>query len=747
MAFASGRFGDIRFSLTSREKGKEFIEDPINWDDSEREYKRNRDFRGIFSKLSNNLEFTKRGFRYLIDMYQSFGIEPDIILEKEAKNTERADERWEVIENGYLNLSELNWSDQLRTAKVKFDEVGFWQSINNRKGQKHDLIPTVTVDGVDIGELPTRTLRVSGRAIFLRSELEINPDFENFFNVSMPTFSGSGNRTGNKGLPFRVKTNSDQENIQTAFDSGLEGYSDNQNGTGRSEFFLNSNRFKQNVIFTMNFKFKIQNVVVNDTRSEGFTIYFRKYTNGLSLQLDPNTDVVLLHIPDPQNRIGETFEVNHTITTNINPGDSFAYVAQTFARRRNSFVDFSLDCELTDLEGSLVVEENSVFPSSGHEVILPHEKFERLVAILTGQKNSFYSEYFGRTDLGYAENGPGAYMACASGFMVREFPNIVNPGTDQEKTIQYKTSFRDLYESYDSITPLAAFIEGDGVNVRLRIEPVEFIYQKFLGVNLKRNDKFLQVTELDRKVDTERIYSHIKLGSKTELRYLEAFGLDEFNGMSEFITIHTKVENIYEAISEYRKDSYGHEFARRQRYPDAPEADTRYDQDIFMLDCKVVSGPSLQLRLWQDDFEKAPTGIYSPDTVFNLRFSPANTLINHSILFGASLLQYQNSSTAFASSNSNSSLATKKANQPEIREDGSILNSNLKRPLFLPETFEFELPVSNELIKKIEGNNENNIPNIFGYLRMETRDGFEYVYIDNLKISDNGRFTCTKAWL
>lgn len=742
MGFASGKYGDIRFTLHSDDKRSEVIEDPINWDDSDREYTRNKEFKGIFSKLSNNLEFTKTGFEYLVDLYRSFGVNSNVRLTKEAKNPRDEGEQWEIIEEGFPNLSSLSWNEQNEVAKIKFDEEEFWLRINNRKGEKYDLVPEVTPDGINLGPLPTRTLQTNGRDIFLRSELRINPDFRDEFIFTTGVASGNPQFV-NKSMPLSIITNSDQENITAIFDSALpDGFIGN-NGNVESIFFLNSDRVKRNIKFNINFDFTLSNYEAGTTLQPNIVnFYLRKYVGEDALTF--SSDVPLLNIPSPQNRIGESFSINTTHVTNINEGDSFALIIEISG---NYGITDVKRLTLTNLSGSLVVEEDSVFESSQHEILLPHEKFERLTTILTGKQNAFYSEYFGRTDLGYATNGPGAYIACASGYMVREFPFIINAGTDEEKQIQYDTSFRDLYESYNSITPLAAFLEGRGNQRRLRVEPIEFIYQKFLAIELKRNDQFLQVTDLERRVDETKIYSNIEIGSeKGAFEYEEAFGLDEYNGLSQFRTVINKVENTYKAVSKYRKDSYGHEFARRKPYSSDPEEDTRYDEDIFMLDCKVVGG-FLALKLWADDFESRPTGVYSPDTAFNLNLSPGNTLINHSIIINAGLLKYPSDFINFTSSNGNSNLSTKKAGRDAIAENGRISNSQLRRPLFLPEVLEFEIPMNNELITLIEGVNEFNVPNVYGYMMFQTRFGLESVYIDSVKTSDNGKFTCVKAWL
>jgi hypothetical protein len=43
---------------------------------------------------------------------------------------------------------------------------------------------------------------------------------------------------------------------------------------------------------------------------------------------------------------------------------------------------------------------------------------------LLTKKKVFYSDYFGRIDLGYSQDGPGAYIGMTHGFAVRGFTKL-----------------------------------------------------------------------------------------------------------------------------------------------------------------------------------------------------------------------------------------------------------------------------------------------------------------------------------
>ena len=95
------------------------------------------------------------------------------------------------------------------------------------------------------------------------------------------------------------------------------------------------------------------------------------------------------------------------------------------------------------------------------------------------------------------------------------------------------------------------------------------------------------------------------------------------------------------------------------------------------MDLKKGQGEVYEQRKWRDDFEKAPTGIFSPETATNLRFSPFNCLLNHSWFFSNCLLKNSTDYVRYSSSKGNSQLSTKLIGKNEYSENGNIINSEL----------------------------------------------------------------------
>jgi hypothetical protein len=134
-------------------------------------------------------------------------------------------------------------------------------------------------------------------------------------------------------------------------------------------------------------------------------------------------------------------------------------------------------------------------------------------------------------------------------------------------------------------------------------------------------------------------------------------------------------ENEIDLVSKVLADSYGITLAQLKPFETNPKLDTKYDKENYFLDCKSDK----TVRLWQDDFESAPSGISSPDTAFNLRLSPVNSLLRKGRSISVGFQKHQNENIRYSSTEGNSQLVTVYAEK--INEPVSIF----AKPYILPE--------------------------------------------------------------
>jgi hypothetical protein len=216
-------------------------------------------------------------------------------------------------------------------------------------------------------------------------------------------------------------------------------------------------------------------------------------------------------------------------------------------------------------------------------------------------------------------------------------------------------------------------------------------------------------------------------------------------------------------VSKYRADSYGKEFARRKPFAKFGTEDTKYDTDVFLLDLKKGNNNLFQERVWQDDFAKEPTGIFSPDTANGLRFSPFNMLLRHGWVIGSGLAKYATEKVRYASSTANSQLKTQLrsdeaykldtsailGNGNEYAENGNIINAELNKPRFIPEWIEFEHECTFEIMQLIQGSTiiqGKKILNLYGTIQFTNeKNQVEKGFLFSLKPNNKGSWVILKS--
>lgn len=407
-----------------------------------------------------------------------------------------------------------------------------------------------------------------------------------------------------------------------------------------------------------------------------------------------------------------------------------------------------LEIQLENIMSNLFIEEDSFFEKSQTKAVLAHELLDRLVTIGTNNEKVFYSDFLGRTDLGYAVDGPGALTGVAHGFWIRQYDKLPIPSEEPKIDNLFKpltTSFKDAVASLDAVWNIGIGIETVGNKERIRLEQLSYFYNNNITIHLP-----LQVKKVKRYKAVNYYYSGLEFGNEKGGDYQEAMGLDEYNTKSTFTTIINRVKETYSKISKYRTDSYGMEFARRKPKSLNDTEDTSYDTDNFMMDLKRGYLPTVfEQRKWQDDFEKEPTGVFNPESATNLRFSPFNCLLRHSWWFGGGFKKYLTDYVSYGSSKSNSQLKTKLLGKNEYSENGSIINSELMKPRFFPEWIEFEHECGFEVMQMVEGKTiilGKEIMNFYGLVEFINEDKEkETAFLFNLKPNGKGQWKVLKS--
>lgn len=686
----------VRYTLSSKTFGTKKIQDQIGWDDDEKEFVRNKENHGVFTNLSNSLQFTKeaKDFIYLVDATE--GVNADLILSKEEKN-DYSDE-WELSYTGFLDLSTLEEQDN--KASLKFNAGGLESILKNREGEDVEVDRILTIDDKAMDSLKTVNVQLSGRRIYLESTWKASP--MTYYKQILVQSSGGNTRDASNTFPMDIMKKS-HEQANSTYD-GMDGNFSNGAGTMMLLSIMDRKRIvKVNTQGIVLSAYSYHNGGVNwgevrisiikytdgsnyrRLEGTGVNLYQRSFANNETLGLGTITLPDITHEFTLEQGESLGLEVLIRVDFKLNPGNT----------TKRSF-DYKLQ------EGKITIQEDSVFAPTVCKAIKPFDLANRLVEILTNRKNAVKSEIL--------QSGKWKSLLVSHGFWIRGFSKEMDTTLNEEdrKFKPLTTNFKDFMTSLAAVCNIGWGIEKIGAREYVVIEDLKYFYNRNTAIRLP-----FQAKNVKRSTDAAGFYKSVEIGFEKGGDYEEAMGLDEYNIRNTYTTCIHRVENTYTKLSKYRSDSYGVEFARRKPFSDYATEDTNYDQDIFFLDCKdqstIINVPVppfrgetraievFKLRLWNEDFATMPTGVFSPETAFNLRLSPFNILLRHGWMISSGLTKYPSQKIKYASSKGNSNLVT------DYAENGEIENSKLERPRFVPKIIEFEHECTSDVLRMIQG--------------------------------------------
>lgn len=715
--FIRGKFGVIEISQ------------PIGWDSDNKVFKRSKDVHGVFINLSSTLEFyvgdedNDGGYDYLKKVYDVYGINAIVSLIKE----ENISGTWEEVYRGYFDFS--TYVREENKIKIMFNESGLYEKIKARNSEELELDRLTTMDGSVLPQLRTDVMEIEGRKILIITDFVKTIDStETTFDVGANNNIQLTNYKTNYSLvrfvffypfvamryhavaiPLTMVAEQDG-NSQTIYDNSVDvnGWSYDKGTTGAMFYAdsLNDNVLK--IDFDLEF-------VVNDNYIPGaFKVRVVKYKNGVNYDFD--SVIELLSVDNPVKNISYTYKVS-SLPIPIGTGESLSLVLHAISHEDGG----GGHTYIKIINPKVNIIDETYYPASQSKFVLPFEALERITNVITDKVGVLKSKALGRTDLGYINDGYASLTGLTNGFWVRGF--------NEDKIT---TSFKDFIDSFNAVWQIGYGIEKIGFTEILRVEHIKHFYQYFIALKLGGRP-----SNITRSCAKDYYYSSVEVGyskpSGTVL-YEEVLGLDEYNIKNNYTTAITRIENKNKIISPYRADSYGTEFARRKPKAKFPEEDTRYDLDVMMNDLKRGLSNVFLQRKWIDDFEvptpfnKFETGIYSPETATNLRFSPMNVLKRWGFWIKGGLMKNLTEYIRYSSSNGNSSLKTKSliAGSVETAENGNILNSDLDKNLFNGDLIKFKFPVESQMLKTLNGTtliNGELVMNYYGLIEFENEYG------------------------
>lgn len=155
-----------------------------------------------------------------------------------------------------------------------------------------------------------------------------------------------------------------------------------------------------------------------------------------------------------------------------------------------------------------------------------------------------------------------------------------------------------------------------------------------------------EINDYELSVNDSLIYSSVKVGYEKQ-DYDSINGRDEFRFTNEFSTGLKLLDNTLSLISPYRADAYGIEFLVQKRGEDTTDSDS--DNDVFFVSCDQ---DGVNLKLYRPYSTAQLSGLLSPETMFNIQYSPRFMLEANKKYIGACIRLLK-----FASSDGNSDVS------------------------------------------------------------------------------------------
>lgn len=716
----------VRYTLHNNTYGTISITDPIGWDEDEKEFSRNKTYHGIFTTLSNSLKFTKDAKDFIKLVYDTLGINADLRLVKEVKNS--ISDIWEQSYSGYLDLS--TYEIENGQVSCKFNSGGLESILKSREGDQVEIDRNDTIDEKPIEELQTVEVEIAGRRIFLESIWEVEP-MNYYQELRVESKNGSELAVSSGVSTLLTKKSHEEANITLAGPLG-----DQHSGATAMMLILKVDRPREFYINIQDLAFTCYTAhkQIQWGRASVSIVTYNENRHVV------NRKVLWLAEGDSPNPpiYGGNYGGNQTINSDLivplseNESLGLEILLHVDLIGGSGMNTFKADFWYKFSKGRIIITEDSHFDKTITKAVRPFHLAERLIEITTNRKNVFRSEIL--------SSGNFKNLLITHGFWIRGFDKGLEQNENPEDN-RYKpltTSFKDFMSSFFAVANLGMGIERNGQREIIVIEDLKYFYNRNTTIRLP-----FQVKNVKRSVDSSRYYSLLDFGFEKGGSYEESQGLDEYNLKNSYTTCIHRLSNTYSAISKYNADSTGIEFARRKPFSNYSTEDTNYDQNVYFIDAKSIRlANNYSVRLWQDDFQNVPMGIYSPETAFNLRITPFNNLLRHSWYFGGGLVKYPSDKVKYASSSGNSNLKT------IYKENGSVLNSKLERSRFVPEIIKFEHICSDELLKKVEGKSivlGKEILNVYGLIEFVNENNeTEKGYLLSLKPNGAGQWELLK---
>lgn len=698
----------VRFFLRSNPFGKQAIEDvsdPVLVGGS----KYRLEEAGYYDESNTQkIVMRKQGYEYIMGILLAYGPTERVDFIMQVKDDRDTVENWITRPIRTIDLYNVSFGEEADNPSVTCDLVreGDLEAI---KAGLRDEFDTV---GVNAPPLDFVNLRLDPRRIVRKSR---------FINSTIVVNAQDDQGKTARAVPLELDYSSDKQfigEVSNAFANSVGGNYAKLESSG-NVIIQNAPR---DLVYELNGRIEIESTrrasEVNDPEDSFFTMDLVRYSGGE----ERNFEEIILNLASGStaSAVGTKFSYDfNDFELIVNEGDSIGIMTlSTSDQGGTSFLYWEYK---TTEETFLELVTETPYPVTYTKAVRPRTMFRHMARLILGEDSyDFESSVFG-------PGGRHENKLLVHGTWLRNMPDIINEGTDEERRIQANLSLGDLYDAYSVLEPLRYDVPFYKGRYMFTVGAFRDIQQNFTGIRITGftgdDDPvrpLVEVSEKGRDFLGGNCYRSVKIGSETSgSNYGEVNNLFSTAGYAEWSTPHRRSEEKYEVITKFRTGAEDTEIQRQFQYSDNPDEDGEYDNDWFLVDAKKV-GTEFVVRGWEDYYSEKPTGVYSPDTNYNWPFTPVEMLRGHGYKINVGLANISGAELTNPNGNCNLSLVTKRTGEDYIISNLPFPASLFDRPRIAPFMIQFETPMTPEIEEVLDGTTRT-VDNKFGLVKVKYR--------------------------
>jgi hypothetical protein len=577
------------------------VDEPIKWDDVTIQVifdEKTKAYRFEFSDKDVILEFDSAAGRDILrTQYKANGTNADVILEFCEYNG--LTNELTILYSGQINFAEC--FDGEFYFKCNIERMSFNDKLRTYFDTKTDVFRDMSLGGLARPELARRDLYLHPRLLSFIAEYKYNNNVSVNQELSVEDGGGSGAKVYVTYPPMlSIKNNIDgltNDINPSEFGRLIYAGSSLPAGVTKRKFFIEGN-----------FSFQYTKTGSVQQPRGGFgVIKVSNISSGntpIGSAIPPNvTDAP--HYSELGGLLAGTYDVDGSFSgyIEIGPDDALFFRSTILNPVEGSPDAVYSDFHWTNTEDHFLRwRELTVFAPSLIRVPLVHDVVNRQLELIVDKENVLKSTLFGRTDLGYTEDGCAAYLFMMNGKMIRELPG--NP--DNNNLPILNLGAKDWFNPLNGLHCLGMSVERDENDVEsVRLEGLQYFFRDVMLINLE------VISDYERRPATEYLFNEITARFTKYPQDNQQDSIEDFMSEMEYITPLKRVKNkLAIDIAAILSGNYI-EYTRREGFKNNPTNAYETDNDLFIIAAKLADVAITGATIIFDDTARTITIISS----------------------------------------------------------------------------------------------------------------------------------------